>query len=593
MTILQNLTRDIDDYKQVPGLILSEDTGVGGSSDYEDTTTDDSDSDSSGKDPVQNQSESTHLNSNRHAYSNRSPAPSPERRALTLADFTSPYLDNNEILQMTLSLDPRSVDRIRSELVQGQVRGKRTRRAPSSMDRTLVTQIGSSSSKVSRDSRTSSSGSLKRRKVRHESQGTSGHGQACSPHVDHGSSLIVPNVKGSPAFKMLPASKCTLPLARFNRSRRLLCPGPDFAVEYPLTTVSMKGDIQFIDRQNQQWHRPFSIPNSDNVPYNVEDACVVENLVVIAYREGPHQLSTIKIPEISCDQRPRISYSSSSTSSPIRALAPVPSISTFNGKTAITAGEDKVVRVWSLEGSSLDSDSTSDSDSEDGATTTSLIIDSGATSSTVGVMPHRVQCIAARESKLYSSRGKILRIDDVNGRGWSTSSGSRRRQESSNVFANSIIHIHAPLGAGDQNFIFTDHPRAQIGLYDIRKDIRAEGEDISFGYIFPDSYKHTKYFKGSPETSLSTYKYVRGYPDGVVCLFDWRNPKAPVAQTCARRSSGKEIFHTIFADFCIPHSKNKNRTMKGVVTFGGGELDFLDLSLNACHSSTRTPKKLN
>lgn len=38
----------------------------------------------------------------------------------------------------------------------------------------------------------------------------------------------------------------------------------------------------------------------------------------------------------------------------------------------------------------------------------------------------------------------------------------------------------------------------------------------------------TKYFRGSPDTA--TFKYVRGYSDGAVCLFDWR--KATVSSQC-------------------------------------------------------------
>ncbi|KIK51977.1 hypothetical protein GYMLUDRAFT_100877 [Collybiopsis luxurians FD-317 M1] len=631
----QDLSRGLDDYEEIPGLtkelrtenakneaapvvhLISSSSSSG-----------DSGSDSDSEPVLIGISRPYHRTSGTKSHQpsiceHSSPglaAPSYNSRDLVRA------IDSEDILRMTLARDITSLQKIQSTLDQA-LRSDRVQktnsRRPSSSGMDTTSESEDDSTLVNRSRAPSaSSESVKRRKISHDRPKQNHSGRDYSTCVDRRSSIVVdvkgrgkaratPRVlpsKSRKSFKTIPPSACTLPQARLNRSRRVLSPGSIFGIEYPLTTVSMKGDVQFIHRKDQKWFGAFSLPNSENVPYNVEDACVVDDLVVIAYNKGPHRLSTIRIPDTSSDSRPTISYSncgssssssSAATSSGIRALAAVSSFSTFKGKTAITAGEDRIIQLWSLEGTPHDSEE-SDSDSDDasssngGAATSHTI--SAAVSSKLGILPHKVTALAVRGTSLFSSRNKVLSVNDVHGKGWNTSSGSSRRRGASDDLANEILHIHAPLGAGNQNLVFveTDHPRTQIGLYDVRKDIRTEGEDILFGHA-PNSSDSSssrnrtiKYYKGSPDTSSETYKYVRGYSDGVVCLFDWRNTKAPVQQTSARRNSGKEIYHTIFADFSIPlpgSNKNNNRTTKGVVTFGGAELDFLDLELNTLRKS--------
>lgn len=63
--------------------------------------------------------------------------------------------------------------------------------------------------------------------------------------------LSLPSPPHPLPMKNIPPSSCTIPQARLARARRVLIPGPRYKSEYPLATVSMKGDVQFVDRKTR------------------------------------------------------------------------------------------------------------------------------------------------------------------------------------------------------------------------------------------------------------------------------------------------------------------------------------------------------
>ncbi|KAE9384461.1 hypothetical protein BT96DRAFT_1026884 [Gymnopus androsaceus JB14] len=426
----------------------------------------------------------------------------------------------------------------------------------------------------------------------------------------------------SPYLLPIPPSPCKIPKVPGVRARRVLSPGPTSTTEYPLATVSIKGDLQFINRKTRRWHGPFSVPNDDNIPLRVEDACIVEDILVVAYNRGSYQLSTLRLPPVSSDsKRPKILYASPSPESQgIRSLAPA--ISSSGRKYAITADFNKTVRMWDVEVFPEDSSESEDSEEEDESPHPKAKV--GARPAKIGVLPYRATALAVRGYELLYSRGKVLGMGDFRqlpGRQTCLTDGKPDSTLSERELANEITHIHVPLGQGKKDLVIieTNHPRTQIGIYDTRKNIRVDGEDISFGYA-PGSTNSSpqqttqktslRYFRGGPDAfdSPETYKFVRGYSDGVVCLFDLRNARSPVRISACRDTSNKlnkAVYHTIFANFCVDDSTkpasasssmkryssrgsgrsgsssspSKAKTVKGIVTFGGNEVDFLDQNL--------------
>lgn len=64
------------------------------------------------------------------------------------------------------------------------------------------------------------------------------------------------------------------------------------------------------------------------------------------------------------------------------------------------------------------------------------------------------------------------------------------------------------------------HREHQILVYDIRKSLD-KAPDAFFGHRSYSEGPGTRYARGDTEHSL----FVRGYPDGTICIWDFRNPK--------------------------------------------------------------------
>jgi len=128
-----------------------------------------------------------------------------------------------------------------------------------------------------------------------------------------------------------------------------------------------------------------------------------------------------------------------------------------------------------------------------------------------------------------------------------------------------------------------DHLDTQIHIYDSRKSENrgySRRSDCSFGYRAEDvpGRPRTRFTKGSTKFCY----FVRGYHDGTICLWDYRNCKvckfgavlklsslpsicqSPVA---SQRQRDTEIVHTLCTD-------------DEFVAFGGDTVSFMDFSLN-------------
>jgi len=104
-----------------------------------------------------------------------------------------------------------------------------------------------------------------------------------------------------------------------------------------------------------------------------------------------------------------------------------------------------------------------------------------------------------------------------------------------------------------------DHLDAQIQLFDDRKRHGFNRTpDCEFGHRSVGG-KASRYSRGSAHLSY----FVRGYPDGSICIWDYRNARHPVMK--ARAKWAESIVHTSFAG-----SK--------IACFGTNTLTFIDNS---------------
>ncbi|KAJ8501439.1 hypothetical protein ONZ51_g606 [Trametes cubensis] len=306
-----------------------------------------------------------------------------------------------------------------------------------------------------------------------------------------------------------------IPKSEFARGRRLLA-SRDQVI--PLATILMRGDAHFVDQRRKTRITRWSLPVEDDARH-VEDACLIgESTIVVGYNKGPCQVSLIPVRE---NQRPyRIDLThrghstvvenrTAGTSYPnpgIACLAPVGSDSFLSG------GHDKTVRHWKV--------TPNGGQREERA---------AFSASSVRVPIEHMQSVQALaysswNNAIYAAAGDRIATARLD---------SRAPSEPARVSGRvTQVHVHPQ----DPRLIALeiDHMDHQVQLYDTREGGFGGKPWLEFGYRAappkPRSASRpvsstfvpklgSRYIRGSTMNSL----FARGYGDGVVLVWDYRN----------------------------------------------------------------------
>ncbi|KAH7920265.1 hypothetical protein BV22DRAFT_1040024 [Leucogyrophana mollusca] len=336
----------------------------------------------------------------------------------------------------------------------------------------------------------------------------------------------MPHAAAPPTMKKVP-----LPKTPYGRSRRILVPASD---DLPLATVTMRGDLQFIDRKEHFRISLSSLPNKGDYRH-VEDACVVGDTIVLGYDGGPCQVTllpvTRKSPRPIDVQRqphvpsPRVSKSFKGGVSCLSAMcSEAGSIKFFSG------GHDRWVYLWTAETHQLTN-----------ATCKKLSVfhDSG------------VSAIAyqRRSNALMSSDGQKLWTTDL----------SRSYTPKPVLVSNVVNQIHVHPQAPDIILLEIKHLDQQIQIFDCRKGGFNRPPCFTFGHRYADAKFEPSYTKGS---TRHVY-FARGHQDGSVILWDYRNPKDILIKRQYQQIDA--VVHTAFSNSEVVAFGG--RVGGGVVTF--------------------------
>ncbi|KAL0581973.1 hypothetical protein V5O48_000031 [Marasmius crinis-equi] len=331
-------------------------------------------------------------------------------------------------------------------------------------------------------------------------------------------------VQSQPMESSLSRGTLRVPKVQHGRARRVLIPT---STGLPMVTVSMRADFQFFDIQRRIRLASKSMPASlleDTL--HVEDAVIVGDTVIVGYDKGPFQVTSLKLGSGSkvdvkrseLTHRPHATDPASKINVSCRGvscLAP-----DLSGSSFFSGGYDRTVHRWPMDGGGVQK------------------------ITTVNAAPSALAC---RQKQLLIGVGKTMEIYDL---GHIHASPQRFK------FSNVICHVHMHPSAGSISLVEVEHLDQQVLLFDCRTKQYDRAADCVLGHR---SDKWSRYYRGSV---LHSY-FVRGYSDDTICLWDFRNPKAPVA----RKRHGVKAVHTAFTD-------------AGIVAFGGETVTFLDFNLN-------------
>ncbi|OJA20905.1 hypothetical protein AZE42_00872 [Rhizopogon vesiculosus] len=189
----------------------------------------------------------------------------------------------------------------------------------------------------------------------------------------------------------LPMKRVPLPKTPYGRSRRLLVPDSD---NLPLAAITMRADVQFIDRRERFRLTLKSLPNP-GIYRHVEDACTAGNTVVLGYNIGPSQVTFVPITteapyRVDARASPHVNspWMPKSSGEGVRCLAPMRaesgSVEFFSG------GHDRRIFKWAADARSLE---------EPIVTKLNVFLDSGVSS--MAYRHHNNSLVSTDTKKIY------------------------------------------------------------------------------------------------------------------------------------------------------------------------------------------------
>ncbi|KAF9535086.1 hypothetical protein CPB83DRAFT_228172 [Crepidotus variabilis] len=319
-----------------------------------------------------------------------------------------------------------------------------------------------------------------------------------------------------------------IPKSAYNHPRRVLI---SESAEAPLMTVSMRGDLQFFHRTQRYRLSKYSIPNQDAYRH-VVDAVIAGDQAIVAYSDGPSQVSMVSLKSgrtptlVDLDHKPHRRVSESGPIAAVNCLA----VNSSNGQTNqfYTGGFDKRIRCWSV------------------APGGEFLRTSSSEIFAMGTIPEALACNPKRSNLLIATSKKLLNVD----------LNHLTSRPTTFKMSNAIHQIHLLKQAPDVIILEVDNLDFQIQVYDQRK----KG---GFDRV-PDSYFGARHGNGVPARfsrgGSRLNEFAKGFDDGTVRIWDYRNTKAPVLLK-AHRDLGS-----------ITHTSYLNRD---IVSYGKQGLVFL------------------
>ncbi|KAH8113383.1 hypothetical protein DFH11DRAFT_1727859 [Phellopilus nigrolimitatus] len=342
-----------------------------------------------------------------------------------------------------------------------------------------------------------------------------------------------------------------IPKVKHGRPRRLLLP-PDLAS--PLMTVTMRGDMQFIDQRARKRLTKLSLPAVDEEAKRVEDACLVGRTAIIGYSRGNSQASMVTYAAESNERAAVIPLSKAPHSGwGISCLAPM-SFSAISEDpddkdvaiSFLSGGFDKTVMQWRVTRGIKEDKGEGRNNRHRPYNATVHPLGGPLNSGVSSVVYH------ASSQRVLSAAGKKLWTIDIEG-----------RVPPRSVEFNNLIHqIHVHRNSPDIVILEVQHLYTQMQVYDVRKNNRGKPE-MEFGYMdTAASVGRIRARRRRGDTSVNYF--TRGFDDGTVCLWDYRN-RGNTTVTATKLD--EPVWHTVFA----------GRKSSNVWAYAGNSVTFLEI----------------
>ncbi|KAF9649640.1 hypothetical protein BDM02DRAFT_3186132 [Thelephora ganbajun] len=335
-------------------------------------------------------------------------------------------------------------------------------------------------------------------------------GRKKRPETGRPGTVAVP--RDNPTIVSQPSRKhIRLPLPPNGRARRLACSSTlDI-----WCAVTMRGDVQFINGIEHTKLPDLSMPGESH--HHVEDACLVGNTLVIGYgasdRSVETQIETLNLNEF-VNENDRLFFRNALLHPPhcdrgISSLAPV------DNRRFLSGGYDKRIHLWTF----------SSEDSSIKTNDMKLYLNT----------PVRAIGYAPETKTAYVGSGRRI---------WNLKVEKPTNTEGLPI-SSEVNNIHVNLHEPDLVVLEVDDLDEQVHLFDIRAGGFKTQPAVRFGHRMrangsarhsPSSYRYSR-------GSLSHCHFARGFADGYVFVWDFRNPKK-VAVKLESRDEKQNVVHT-------------------------------------------------
>ncbi|KAF9057757.1 hypothetical protein BJ165DRAFT_1521108 [Panaeolus papilionaceus] len=318
-----------------------------------------------------------------------------------------------------------------------------------------------------------------------------------------------------------------LPQTPYNKARRILLPSD---LKLPILTVSMRADIHFFDRLQRYRVSALSSGNSSD-SRRVVDALMINDVACIGYNKGPCQLSLVRMDKqggpftlVDLDHRPHTLNTRSGANTDQGSI----SCLTAKGsrKDAIelfTGGYDKVIRLWSVTDSNI------------------------ATSEEIMRTMTIPDALILNNSRLLIATSSRLVTVDL---------GHLTARPTTARFSNLVHQMHVSRLAPNVIVMEVKHLEYQFEIFDDRIGRGFNRvPDCHFGYRGKGG-SLSRFSRGD----INGYAFVKGYDDGTLCRWDFRNLRTPALDI--KEVDFDPIVHTVFNG-------------PEIITYGKSSLTFL------------------